>query len=63
MNDLIASISTIIISLATCLDRQQRMVLILGGIFNLRSNIGAEVLEITQENFRKQLSRAKADLF
>lgn len=46
-----------------CLDRQQRMVLILGGIFNLRSKLAAEILEISQENFRKQLSRAKADLF
>jgi len=49
-------------SVLLCLDRQQRMVLILGGIFNIRSNVGAEILEITQENFRKQLSRAKADL-
>jgi RNA polymerase sigma factor (sigma-70 family) len=46
-----------------CLDRQQRMVLILGSIFNLRSNVAAEILEMSQENFRKQLSRAKADLF
>jgi len=46
-----------------CLDRQQRMVFILGVIFNLKSPIAAEILDMTPENFRKQLSRAKADLF
>ena len=46
-----------------CLDRQQRIILILGGIFNLKSNVAAALLDITPENFRKQLSRAKQDLF
>jgi RNA polymerase sigma factor (sigma-70 family) len=46
-----------------CLDRQQRIVLILGSIFNLKSADAAAILDITPENFRKQLSRAKADLF
>ena len=46
-----------------CLDRQQRLVLILGAVFNLKSPVAAELLGITPENFRKQLSRAKADLF
>jgi RNA polymerase sigma factor (sigma-70 family) len=46
-----------------CLDREQRIVLILGGVFNIRSTIAARLLDITPENFRKQLSRAKADLF
>lgn len=46
-----------------CLDRQQRIVLILGGIFNLKSHVAAELLDITPENFRKQLSRAKQDLY
>ncbi|UOE49404.1 RNA polymerase sigma factor [Mucilaginibacter sp. SMC90] len=46
-----------------CLDRQQRMVFILGAIFNLKSNVAAEILDITPENFRKQLQRAKEDLF
>lgn len=46
-----------------CLNREQRIVLILGSIFNLKSNIAAELLDMTPENFRKQLSRAKADLF
>lgn len=46
-----------------CLDREQRIVLILGTIFNLRSTIAAPLLNISPENFRKQLSRAKEDLF
>lgn len=46
-----------------CLDRQQRMVFILGAIFNLKSSVAAEILEVTPENFRKQLQRAKDDLF
>jgi RNA polymerase sigma factor (sigma-70 family) len=46
-----------------CLDREQRIVLILGGVFSIKSPIAAELLDITPENFRKQLSRAKHDLF
>jgi len=46
-----------------CLDRQQRIILILGGVFNIRSTVAAQLLDITPENFRKQLSRAKHDLF
>ena len=46
-----------------CLDRQQRMVFILGAIFNLKANVAAEILDVTPENFRKQLQRAKEDLF
>jgi RNA polymerase sigma factor (sigma-70 family) len=46
-----------------CLDRQQRMVFILGAIFNLKSPVAARILDMTADNFRQQLSRAKADLF
>jgi RNA polymerase sigma factor (sigma-70 family) len=50
-------------SMLLCLDRMQRIVFILGSIFNIKSSIAAEILGITPANFRKQLSRAKADLF
>lgn len=50
-------------SMLLCLNRQQRIVFILGAIFNIRSNIAAQLLNIKAENFRQQLSRAKADLF
>ena len=46
-----------------CLDRQQRIIFILGSIFNVSSTIAADILDISPANFRKQLSRAKADLF
>jgi|KBSMisStandDraft_5_1062788.scaffolds.fasta_scaffold05506_2 RNA polymerase sigma factor (sigma-70 family) len=50
-------------SMLLCLDRQQRMVFILGAIFNIKSKTASQLLNITAENFRQQLSRAKADLF
>ena len=50
-------------SMLLCLDRQQRIVFILGSIFNIKSNSAAKLLHITAENFRQQLSRAKTDLF
>ena len=50
-------------SMLLCLDRQQRIIFILGSIFNIKSNVAAKLLDITAENFRQQLSRAKADLF
>jgi RNA polymerase sigma factor (sigma-70 family) len=46
-----------------CLDRQQRMVFILGAIFHLKSPVAARILDMTADTFRQQLSRAKADLF
>jgi RNA polymerase sigma factor (sigma-70 family) len=50
-------------SMLLCLDRQQRIIFILGSIFNVKSNVAAKLLDITAENFRQQLSRAKTDLF
>src|SRR6516165_1803834 len=40
-----------------------RVIFILGSIFNVSSTIAAEIVCISPANFRKQLSRAKADLF
>jgi RNA polymerase sigma factor (sigma-70 family) len=45
-----------------CLDRRQRIVLILGVVFMLPSSLAAQILEITPENFRKQVQRAKEDI-
>lgn len=45
-----------------CLNREQRIVFIFGGIFALNSRLGAEILNISPENFRKQLSRARKQL-
>jgi RNA polymerase sigma factor (sigma-70 family) len=45
-----------------CLDREQRLSYILGAIFGVSDTVGAEVLEITPENFRQRLARARRDL-
>ena len=45
-----------------CLDREQRLTYILGAIFGISDTVGAEVLEITTENFRQRLTRARRDL-
>jgi RNA polymerase sigma factor (sigma-70 family) len=45
-----------------CLDREQRLTFILGAIFDLSDTVAAEVLEITPDNFRQRLARARRDL-
>jgi RNA polymerase sigma factor (sigma-70 family) len=45
-----------------CLDREQRITFILGAIFNIDHKLGAEILEISPDNFRQRLSRARKDL-
>jgi RNA polymerase sigma factor (sigma-70 family) len=45
-----------------CLDREQRLAYILGGIFGISDAVAAEVLEITTQNFRQRLARARRDL-
>jgi RNA polymerase sigma factor (sigma-70 family) len=46
-----------------CLSREQRAVYILGEIFEADHTIGAEILEISTDNFRQRLSRARKDLY
>lgn len=46
-----------------CLDRRQRAAFILGEIFGVSSEAGAELMEISPENFRQLLSRARRDLY
>jgi len=45
-----------------CLDREQRLTYILGQIFGVADTVAAEVLEMTCENFRQRLARARRDL-
>lgn len=45
-----------------CLNREQRIVYILGEIFDVSDTVGAELLETTRDNFRQKLSRARRDL-
>jgi len=45
-----------------CLDREQRLVYILADIFGVSDRVGAELLDISRDNFRQKLSRARRDL-
>jgi RNA polymerase sigma factor (sigma-70 family) len=45
-----------------CLDREQRLIYILAEIFDVTATVGSELLEITAENFRQRLARARRDL-
>jgi RNA polymerase sigma factor (sigma-70 family) len=46
-----------------CLNRNQRLVYILSEIFQVESRVGAELLEISADNFRQILARARKDLY
>lgn len=46
-----------------CLNREQRIIFILGSIFGVTDKVGAEIMEIGRDNFRQILSRARKDLF
>lgn len=46
-----------------CLDREQRMIFIIGELFEISDIIGAEIMEISRENFRVKLHRAKQQLY
>jgi RNA polymerase sigma factor (sigma-70 family) len=45
-----------------CLDREQRLTYILGEILGVADTVAAEVLEISCDNFRQRLARARRDL-
>jgi RNA polymerase sigma factor (sigma-70 family) len=45
-----------------CLSREARIVVILGDLFEVSSEEGADILAITPAAFRKRLSRARAEL-
>ena len=45
-----------------CLDREQRLVYILGEILAVTDTVGAELLEVAPETFRQRLARARRDL-
>lgn len=46
-----------------CLSREQRIVFILGEIFGVPQNIASEILEISKDNFRQRLTRARHDIY
>jgi RNA polymerase sigma factor (sigma-70 family) len=46
-----------------CLDRKQRFVFTLGEIFGVSDTVGGDILEMSADNFRQCLSRARRDLY
>jgi len=46
-----------------CLDRKQRLIFILGVVFNVTSKQGSEIMGMSEASFRKTLSRARAKLY
>jgi RNA polymerase sigma factor (sigma-70 family) len=46
-----------------CLDRRQRLVFTLGEVLGASDAVGGEVLEMTPDNFRQCLARARRDLY
>lgn len=46
-----------------CLSKEQRMVYILGELFNVDHNLGGEILGVSSGNFRIKLMRARKDLY
>lgn len=66
-NDLTDSIEELRISctagMLLCLDREQRMIYILGEMFDIDHNLGSEIMGITAGNFRIRLMRARQDLY
>jgi RNA polymerase sigma factor (sigma-70 family) len=46
-----------------CLDGRQRLVFILGEVFQVSDQVGAEIAEVTPSNFRQLFSRARRDLY
>jgi len=45
-----------------CLDREQRLIYLLGDTFGIDHNLGAEIFGISKQNFRVKLSRARKEL-
>jgi RNA polymerase sigma factor (sigma-70 family) len=46
-----------------CLDRKQRLIFTLGEILGASDTVGGEILEMTADNFRQCLARARRDLY
>ena len=45
-----------------CLDRKQRLIFTLGAILGASDSVGGEVLQMSADNFRQCLARARRDL-
>jgi hypothetical protein len=50
------------IGMLLCLDRAQRLIFTLGAILGVSDAVGGEVLQMSADNFRQCLARARRDL-
>jgi RNA polymerase sigma factor (sigma-70 family) len=46
-----------------CLTREQRLIYVLGDSFGIDHSLGAEIFDISKQNFRIKLHRARKDLY
>ena len=46
-----------------CLNREQRLIYVLGDSFDIDHKLGAEIFDISPQNFRVKLHRARKDLY
>ena len=46
-----------------CLTREQRLIYLLGDTFGVNHNLGAEIFDISPQNFRVKLHRARKELY
>lgn len=46
-----------------CLNPEERLIYIIGDLFEFPDRIGADIMEISKSNFRKKLSRTRANLY
>lgn len=46
-----------------CLDREQRLIYVMGDIFNINHKLGSEIFDIKPDSYRQKLSRARKELF
>lgn len=51
------------LAMLMCLDRRQRVVFVLAEILGVTDRVGAEVTELSPDNFRQVLARARRDLY
>ena len=50
-------------AMLVCLNREQRLIYIIGELFEFNDTIGSEIMEISKPNFRVKLHRAKKQLY
>ena len=46
-----------------CLTKEQRMIYIIGDVFGADHNVGSDIMEISKDNYRMKLSKARKDLY